>query len=434
MYCNKCGAEIVTDGKFCSECGMKVEIRCLSCKTVLADTAKFCHICGTKVGEKINNQDDFEMPPMDEPEWEFEGDLVPEIKYTHQEFYEAWNNPKQVEGELLGILDSETWKNLPYSSYMSPHSKTGLTGAANTNLVTIVNSGKLVIFDRTTHIYITLNLKYEDGTEFNNCNLVLQTIQDGVVYGYDYENIYQIDCMSGIIKSIHKVKSTRNNYRFINSMCVTNGKICYIIEPCESGLPALMIDGIKKSLSKKYCGKIIGSGADKLLITGEEGYGVYDINTETYESLMDYTFKDSPINPKNVEFYAIDLATHTVTFMDQKGLFGNNYVDNSIIQAKQGKFMRKKNIKRGKFNDLVRPHHCGDIYRDVEGHCVFVTIDYDFGYIKPDGTLQKLFHTWGACVPEGFAMIDNHTALIKTHEYECTIVDFAENAKYKFKF
>lgn len=56
MYCSKCGAEIVTGGKFCSECGTKVETRCSSCKTVLADTAKFCHVCGTKVGNKIISQ------------------------------------------------------------------------------------------------------------------------------------------------------------------------------------------------------------------------------------------------------------------------------------------------------------------------------------------------------------------------------------------
>lgn len=49
MYCSKCNSLIVQGGKFCSECGTKIEKLCPSCNTKLSDIAKFCHICGAKV-------------------------------------------------------------------------------------------------------------------------------------------------------------------------------------------------------------------------------------------------------------------------------------------------------------------------------------------------------------------------------------------------
>ena len=53
MYCKNCGHE--TDGKFCSECGVKLEIEeksyflCPVCQSIISDTSFFCNNCGLQI-------------------------------------------------------------------------------------------------------------------------------------------------------------------------------------------------------------------------------------------------------------------------------------------------------------------------------------------------------------------------------------------------
>ncbi|MGH9882376.1 MAG: zinc ribbon domain-containing protein, partial [Pyrinomonadaceae bacterium] len=48
--CVKCGAQLQSGAKFCTECGAKQEKqRCVNCQAELAAGAKFCTECGTKV-------------------------------------------------------------------------------------------------------------------------------------------------------------------------------------------------------------------------------------------------------------------------------------------------------------------------------------------------------------------------------------------------
>ncbi len=51
--CSNCGAE-VRKNKFCSQCGTKLDSRCIKCGSQLAANAKFCYECGNKVGTTDN--------------------------------------------------------------------------------------------------------------------------------------------------------------------------------------------------------------------------------------------------------------------------------------------------------------------------------------------------------------------------------------------
>ena len=46
--CISCGA-VVPEGRFCLECGAKLEAACAKCGAKLIPGAKFCLECGTKV-------------------------------------------------------------------------------------------------------------------------------------------------------------------------------------------------------------------------------------------------------------------------------------------------------------------------------------------------------------------------------------------------
>ena len=50
VSCIKCGAQLLADAKFCSECGASQEKKkCANCQTELTPGTKFCNECGTKV-------------------------------------------------------------------------------------------------------------------------------------------------------------------------------------------------------------------------------------------------------------------------------------------------------------------------------------------------------------------------------------------------
>ena len=47
--CISCGAELISDAKFCPECGTKIDRICRKCGTKLVSGAKFCLECGNKI-------------------------------------------------------------------------------------------------------------------------------------------------------------------------------------------------------------------------------------------------------------------------------------------------------------------------------------------------------------------------------------------------
>src|SRR6266550_4225922 len=56
LACPKCGAANLTNAKFCTECGAKMEtnaqtVPCVKCGATLPAGSKFCNDCGTKQGE-----------------------------------------------------------------------------------------------------------------------------------------------------------------------------------------------------------------------------------------------------------------------------------------------------------------------------------------------------------------------------------------------
>ena len=49
MLCPNCRSENLSDAKFCSECGAKLDRSCPSCGTANAPDAKFCRNCGARL-------------------------------------------------------------------------------------------------------------------------------------------------------------------------------------------------------------------------------------------------------------------------------------------------------------------------------------------------------------------------------------------------
>lgn len=49
LACQKCGAQIATDSRFCGQCGSSTAPKaCSECKAALAADANFCGKCGSK--------------------------------------------------------------------------------------------------------------------------------------------------------------------------------------------------------------------------------------------------------------------------------------------------------------------------------------------------------------------------------------------------
>lgn len=46
MRCPRCGFENLDKAKFCNECGNRLELVCLNCKTANPLGSKFCYECG----------------------------------------------------------------------------------------------------------------------------------------------------------------------------------------------------------------------------------------------------------------------------------------------------------------------------------------------------------------------------------------------------
>lgn len=65
MKCKNCGANLLDNDTFCSECGTRVKIeKCPQCNEILRDGVKFCSKCGYKIGDTVKNiiPEDEEIP------------------------------------------------------------------------------------------------------------------------------------------------------------------------------------------------------------------------------------------------------------------------------------------------------------------------------------------------------------------------------------
>ena len=338
----------------------------------------------------------------------------------------------------LGIEDSDSWKNLPFS--VNPISDSGiLPAAANKKVIVFFSRGEcleLTIFNRKDFTYKTVRMHCENGGLdcYNIRNCVL--IDDDTLYWIHLDTFYVTDINTGNTRRLNKLDKDL----FYRVLLKVDGptKVVGIVEKEYDDYLGYDIQGSLYQLPKEFAGcNVCVSGDNKLLM----GYkGVLDLGESEFTPLFAYAFslKNSDLDSMkemadefNRNIYAVDLASHTVTVRDFRMLTKEKYKEGSLIAiTKEGIRRVKHRSVPDSFERDVDFHSCCKPYRDCIGHVVGVDGNYDVIYKRQDDSYQSLFHTLGSCVPEGFKMVDNHTAVVKIEDGKVAIVDFAENCKY----
>ena len=55
MQCPQCGQEVLSEAKFCNQCGQQLRLVCKSCDTDNPSGSRFCYHCGTSLAEPVND-------------------------------------------------------------------------------------------------------------------------------------------------------------------------------------------------------------------------------------------------------------------------------------------------------------------------------------------------------------------------------------------
>lgn len=368
-------------------------------------------------------------------------------------------NECKVKIESLGIIDSNSWKNLPYQSYL-PHYYIATFGiASNNQYIILVNKHgdkkELYIFDRHTlqchnlTLKLTEKINFEDTGSISNCAII-----DNNLYWTQGKIVYKTSLIDGETASIYKLNRYKCGINEINDIydgsdhLGEHGVFCTNKRWSEKSghirtniinLSEWTIGAEMANIPGKY-GEVIGTGPQGVLLNAGSEYNICTFYNNKTTSLFEYTFENSVYNSIrsnreaqskfNRHVYAVDLHTHTVVIREYPELQLQGYTEGSLIKVEETKMYRLNNIYRGKKCEKIDNNYCNTIYRDCKGHEVAINHWYKFIYRNPDGTLVELFDTTASGVPEQFTVVDNHTAIVKVHEHEIAIVDFAENMKY----
>lgn len=235
--CPKCGT--VVTGKFCSECGLKIENICSQCGAVLDVNVKFCSECGNKVNDNI---DDIYTEKTDT-------NIV--TKNNEEEFLAAklfsihvnrFNKAGTDTWETLCSTINSAWNEEKYISELSEITKihkemamrdinTNLLQMAFSRIASIVRKDEKVIFYKDTGI---LSQNGKTG----------QLVTNKRLYVLNKRNIKYVDYE--LINSIHKF-SISGGWYFnndpdiqIDSVAISNyelgitlGLICMYARNCH---------------------------------------------------------------------------------------------------------------------------------------------------------------------------------------------------------
>jgi hypothetical protein len=255
----------------------------------------------------------------------------------------------------------------------------------------------------------------------------MTSINDNI-YITDGSAIYKCDLVGKTISQ--EIKTTKSKY--ITSLGNLNNILCYTEEFQNSSSERLHV-GVEEFSFRSRVGVIVCEGGNCLLIKEDYGseYKIFDAEERKLKSIEDYTFEYFGKKPDiSLRKVAVNLEQHKVAFRDDSAVTGANYVKDSLIVVARDKIGRKNNISLGR-GYLYTHEYYGTVYRDTYGHQVGVEgFKYDLAYANKNGSELQLFKTYGSCVPESFAMLDDHTAILKVAENSVSICDFAKNIKY----
>lgn len=366
-------------------------------------------------------------------------------------------NECKVEENSLGIIDSESWKNLPYKSYLPARLTAAFTAASDGNYVVIVpapkwgEGKKIYVFDRNAKKcrYITPVLDARTSEQFRSDAMRKCEIMDGFLYWTDGREAYKTSLTDGATEVVYQLRGYSADYCRLEKMWDGSDSQGAHAVYCtntrysdKSGLVRTIIINVDNSVElanipAKY-GNVIGIGEQRALLS--QSYDVYDIYNRTVNSIFAYAFESSAYDnvrsflkrgEKDFQgnVYAVDLHTHTVVIRDYPELQLNGYREGALIIIGKKGARRMQNVYRGRNCANMQEWLC-DVYRDCMGHEFAINTSYDFVYRNPDGPLVKLFATSGTGVPESYTVVDNHTAVVKVAEGKIAVVDFAENMRY----
>lgn len=394
--------------------------------------------------------------------------LIPSFDLGDNSFTEQSINAWPVEAKRLGIVDSDSWKNLPFHSYMPPASPVDYSAASNDRYVALITSReyKLYVFDRNTKTCrrVTWELDKRSAKEFTWTVGACQ-ILNNFLYWTDGRRVFKTSLTDGATDTIYKLDKYKGENNQISEIYDgsdhfgTAGAYCINTRYSEKtgstrtiliNLADWSVGAEMGKIPAKY-GEIIGTGPKGVLLADSRShasemytYSFYNFNSnDPAVPIFEYAFEDPAFDAmrRNTDaktlfggnVFAVDLYTHTVVVRDYPELRLTGYREGSLIKIGKDKMWRLNNIYRGKSCPELGARIC-EVYRDCQGHELTVNGGYRLAYRNPDGSVTELVDTWGSCVPEQFAVTDNHTAVIKIGEGKVAIVDFAENMRYTFDF